>query len=212
MKTGKQSVIRLAQYKNVLHRLKAMGIVKVFSDNLADATGVTSAQVRKDFSQFAISGNKRSGYHIDELLVALSRILGKDQVQEIVLAGVGNIGTALLNYRGFEKENIRIIAAFDIDPAKIEEPRQIPIMPLEEMKAFIKERSVKVGIISVPDSAAQQVFDLMADAGIKGVLNFAPIHLKGREGIIIEYLNLGIELEKIIYFVNTAEEGRRDTP
>ncbi|MDD5408814.1 MAG: winged-helix domain-containing protein, partial [Candidatus Omnitrophica bacterium] len=110
MITNKSCIIRLSRYKNSLHRLRALGFVKVFSDNLADAIGVLPSQVRKDFSLFGISGNKRGGYQVDSLIEKLNTILGKEQTQEVIVAGLGNIGNALMKYKGFEKEGIRISA------------------------------------------------------------------------------------------------------
>jgi redox-sensing transcriptional repressor len=130
--TSKNAIIRLSRYKNALYRLKLLGFVKVFSDNLADAVGVKPSQVRKDFSLFGISGNKRGGYLIDELIAKLNTILGKNEIQKVVIVGAGHIGTALMKYKGFEREGIKIVAAFDIDPAKYQKEAAMPILPLEE--------------------------------------------------------------------------------
>jgi len=184
--------------------LKALNFVRVFSDNLADAAGVTAAQVRKDFSLFGITGNRRGGYKVDELSEQLHRILGKYQLQEFVVVGVGNIGRALLRYGGLEKSGIRIAAGFDIDPSKYDTDGNPPVLPLENLVDFVRARGVKLGVIAVPDYAAQQVIELMLSAGIKGVLNFAPICLKVPEGCIINNINLETELENLIYFVNAS--------
>jgi len=211
MKINKQCIIRLSRYKNALYRLKNLGFVKVFSDNLADAVGSTSAQVRKDFSLFGISGNRRGGYQMDTLLEKLNNILGKDKLQKTIVAGAGNIGSALIGYRGFEKEGIDIVAGFDIDSALINEKAETPIFSLSKLKDFVKHSKIEIGIIAVPDSAAQEVLDLMVEGGIKGVLNFAPISLRAPEHIVINNVNLGIELENLIYFVNAVERtGSRE--
>ncbi|MCK9432370.1 MAG: redox-sensing transcriptional repressor Rex [Candidatus Omnitrophica bacterium] len=204
--TNKNCIIRLSRYKNALYRLQALGFVKVFSDNLADAVGVTASQVRKDFSIFGISGNKKGGYQIDLLLEKLNNILGKDRLQKVIVVGGGHIGSALMRYRGFEKEGIKIIAGFDIDPAKINRSNPVPILPLEEARIFIKTNGIRIAILAVPDIAAQQALDLICAAGIKGVLNFAPLRLKAPESCIVNYVNLEIELENLIYFVNVAEK------
>ena len=201
---NRSCIIRLSRYKNALNRLKALNFVRVFSDNLADAAGVTAAQVRKDFSLFGITGNRRGGYKVDELSEQLHRILGKDQLQEFVVVGVGNIGRALLRYGGLEKSGIRIAAGFDIDPSKYDTDGNPPVLPLENLVDFVRARGVKLGVIAVPDYAAQQVIELMLSAGIKGVLNFAPICLKVPEGCIINNINLETELENLIYFVNAS--------
>ncbi len=206
MITNKNCIIRLSRYKNALYRLQALGFVKVFSDNLADAVGVTASQVRKDFSIFGISGNKKGGYQIDLLLEKLNSILGKDQLQKVIVIGAGHIGSALMRYRGFEKEGIKIIAGFDIDPAKINRSNVIPVLPLDEAKGFIKAQGIKIAILAVPDIAAQEVSEEISAAGIKGILNFAPLRLKDIEGCVINNVNLEIELENLIYFVNVAQK------
>jgi len=208
MITNKNCIIRLSRYKNALYRLQALGFVKVFSDNLADAVGGTASQVRKDFSIFGISGNKKGGYQIDSLLEKLNSILGKDQLQKVIVVGAGHIGSALMRYRGFEKEGIKIVAGFDIDPSKINRSAPIPVLPLEEAKPFIKSNGIRIAILAVPDIAAQQAADLICISGIKGILNFAPLRLKAAEGCIINNVNLEIELENLIYFVNVTEKTK----
>jgi redox-sensing transcriptional repressor len=189
---SKNDVIRLSRYRNALLRLRALNFVKVFSDNLADATGVSTAQVRKDFSTFNIAGNRRGGYDVKELLQKLDTILDKDTVHEFIEVGAGNLGKALLRYPGFAKSGIKIIACFDVDPAKFDREAEIPVLPIEELDAFVKEHGIKFGIIS---------------AGIKGVLNFAPIYLRGPKNCVINNINLESEIENIIYFVNLAEKN-----
>ncbi len=200
--------MRLSRYRNAIIRLKALNFVRVFSDNLADAASVTAAQVRKDFSIFGIAGHRRGGYQVDDLLSKLSKILGKDQIQEIILVGVGNIGKALLHYPGFEKSGIRIVVGFDIDPTKHIADTNIPILPLEKMHDYILTNNIKLGIIAVPDYAAQQVLEMMKSAGIKGVLNFAPICLRESADCVINNVNLVTELENIIYFIKAGDNAR----
>ncbi len=201
-------IMRLSRYRNAIVRLKALNFVRVFSDNLADAASVTAAQVRKDFSIFGITGHRRGGYQVDDLLDQLNRILGKDKIQDIILIGVGNIGKALLHYPGFEKSGIRLVAGFDIDPTKYVADASIPILPLEKIHDYILTNDIKIGIIAVPDYAAQQVLEMMKSAGIKGVLNFAPITLRESSDFVINNINLVTELENIIYFVKAADSTR----
>ena len=113
MVTNRKCIMRLSRYKNGLKRLKALGFIKVFSDNLADAAGVTPSQVRKDFSIFGISGNKRGGYKVDELIEKLNDILGKNEIQDVILVGAGHIGTALLKYKGFDAALENLQACMD---------------------------------------------------------------------------------------------------
>lgn len=200
---NKKVVARLSSYRTALLRFHELGFVKVFSDTLAEAVGATSAQVRKDFSLFGISGNKKGGYQTELLIEKLQSLLGKDRVQPVIVVGIGNIGTALLKYRGFEDEGIRIVGGFDLDPAKVNRKLKVPVLPADEMSDFIREQRVAIGIIAVPDAAAQAVCDTLVAAGIRGILNFAPIVLRAEEGVVVNNVNLQNELENVIYFVNT---------
>lgn len=205
---SRNSIIRLSGYKNALYQFQRLGYVKVFSDILADAIGVTPAQVRKDFSLFGIKGNKRGGYSVEELVGKLNEILGKNKTENVIIAGAGKIGSALMKYKGFENEGIKIIAAFDIDPTKIKEAGDIPVYQLDGIKNFAKQNDIKVGIIAVPDIAAQQVFDMMVAAGIRGILNFAPIRLRETSDVVVNNVNVELELENVIYFVNALEKTK----
>ncbi|MBN2190045.1 MAG: redox-sensing transcriptional repressor Rex [Candidatus Aureabacteria bacterium] len=206
MASNRNCVIRLSRYKNALYRFEKLGFVKVFSDNLGEAVGVTAAQVRKDFSLFGITGNKRGGYQVKALIEKMNEILGKNELQNVVIVGSGNIGNALIKYKGFEKEGIKIVAAFDIDPAKFRDNSEIPVLSLERLKDFVKKSDVKIGVLAVPDIAAQQVADMMISSGIKGILNFAPINLRAPADIIVNYVNLELEIENLIYFVNAMDK------
>jgi redox-sensing transcriptional repressor len=208
MKTNKNCVIRLSKYKNALNRLQVLGFVKVFSDNLADAIGVTASQVRKDFSIFGISGNKRGGYKVEELIERINNILGKNELNKVIIVGVGKLGMALLKYKGFEKEGIKIVASFDIDSTKYVSDVDIPVLPFEELNGFVRKNNIRIGIIAVPDISAQLVADSMFLAGIKGILNFAPIRLKCPEDKVLNNVNMEVELENLIYFVNVLDKTR----
>ncbi|OHB84288.1 MAG: redox-sensing transcriptional repressor Rex [Planctomycetes bacterium RBG_19FT_COMBO_48_8] len=201
-------IVRLFRYRNVARRLKSLKYIRVFSENLADAVGVTSAQVRKDFSLFGVSGNRRGGYNVEEVIKQIEMVLGKGKLQKVILVGFGNIGRSLLRYPGFKKDGIKIAAAFDIDPAKVSREGHIPVLPLSEMGNYVDNNKIQIGIITVPDYAAQQVFELMKSAGIKGILNFAPICLQESEECIVNNINLETELESIIYYASTRKKRK----
>ena len=207
MVTNKKSILRLSKYNKALTRLHSMGFKKVFSDNLADAIGVTSSQVRKDFSIFDLSGHKKGGYLIEDLIYKINKILGKEEVEKVIIVGCGNIGTALMRYNGFEKEFIKVVAAFDNNLAKTNCDSQVPILPIEEMHDFIVREKIRTAILAVPDQAAQHVVDILVNAGIKGVLNFSPLYLRVPEDFIISNVNLEVELEGVIYFVNAMQNS-----
>lgn len=208
MLVNKNCILRLSKYKTALARLKSFGFVKVFSDNLADAAGVTASQVRKDFSLFDLTGNKRGGYIIDEIIEKLNNILGKNQVQKVIVVGAGNIGRALMRYRGFEKEGIKIEACFENDPSKLKPKAEIPVLNADQLKEFVKANKIKIAILAVPDAAAQEAWEGLKEAGIKGVLNFAPIRLQGEGDLVVNNVNLELELENVIYFVNAMSKSK----
>lgn len=210
MQVNKKIISRFSQYRKALIRFQELGLVKVFSDALGEAVGVTSAQVRKDFSLYGISGNKRGGYQIQDLLSELQSILGKDRVNNVVVIGIGNLGRALIQYGGFEKEGIRIVAGFDIDPSKVNKRNRIPVYHLDEFKQYVCKNKIEIGVLAVPDAAAQTVCNIMTESDIKGILNFAPIRLIAPEDVVINNVYLQMELENVIYFVNALKKrGRR---
>ena len=198
-------LIRVTRYYRALNRLRAIGLEKVFAHNLADAAGVSAAIVRKDFSLLEIHGQKRGGYEIQELIEIIGNILGKGENQNVIVIGCGRIGKALMHYQGFEPDGIKVVAGFDTDPVVYSNPSHpIPVYPLSRLEEVIKVHNVKVAIITVPESNAQECYMNLLDAGIKGVLNFSPITLKPqktRQGIIpvVHNINIGLELEQIFY-------------
>lgn len=208
-KINRGIVLRLAKYLRVLHKLKSLGFVKVFSNNLGDAIGVTPAVVRKDFSTINIPGNKRGGYNIDVIVDEIERVLGKEDRQQVVVIGCGKIGQALMNYPEFEREGIEVIAGFDVNPEVVAPNADTPIYPLEEFEAFTSRRDVKVAVLAVPDHAATEVFELVTQVGIPGVLNFTSVDLKCTKcdfdncpvRCVVQNVNIGLEIENLFYLV-----------
>ena len=207
MRTDRNCILRLSRYKTALKRLKSIGFARVFSDNLADATGVSATRVRKDFAQFGIRGNRKGGYAVDDLAGRLSEVLGTSKPQNVVVVGVGRIGMALLDYQGLRSEGIHVVAGFDTNPGKLSRSGRIPILPLEELAATVARHDVRIGIIAVPASAAQQAFDLLVTSGVKGILNFAPAVLGGSDRALVANVDLAAELENLIYFVGNPAAG-----
>jgi len=206
----KEMILRLTKYYRILHKLKALGLERVFANNLGDAIGVKGAVVRKDFTLLKISGQKRGGYDISKLISELDTILGKDKPQKAVVVGCGRIGGALMRYSGFAGDGINIVAGFDVNPAACDsEQCPIPIYPLEKLDQFVEEEGVRVGIIAVPENASTETFNRLRKAGIQGILNFTPIELKpsktGSNPLIIRNVNIALELEHIFYELNIAE-------
>ncbi|HBA83602.1 MAG TPA: redox-sensing transcriptional repressor Rex [Verrucomicrobia bacterium] len=203
---NKDMIQRLSRYKNILYKLKSLGFVKVFSDNLGDAVGMSSALVRKDFATVGLSGNKRGGYRIDELIEKLNTILGKDEIQRIVIVGCGKIGTALINYHGFSREGIKVVAGFDIKPEVVNPQLPVPILDMAQLGEFVKKESIQVAIMTIPENAAAQVLEVLVASGVKGVLNFAPVQLKGTEQCFIQNINIALEIENLFYYVRFAQK------
>jgi redox-sensing transcriptional repressor len=198
----KNSLKRIFLYRASLMRLKLMGVEKVFSYTLANETGVTSDQVRKDFSEFRIKGNKRGGYHINELLENMETIFHRKKDNNIVLIGMGNLGQALSKYSKFVQRNMNIVATFDIDPFKQKIRSDIPVYSMSRLKEIIERFRVKVAILAVPEISAQEVTDELVRNGIKGFVNFAPVLLKVPDDVIVNNVNLCDELESVIYYVH----------
>jgi redox-sensing transcriptional repressor len=196
---GGKEINRLLQYRLVLNRLRDIGFDTVFSYGLGKEAGVTAEQVRKDFSKFGIKGNRKGGYNIKELLESISTIFHKDTLHKVILVGLGNIGTALIQYKGFEKNMIRIVAVFDIDPCKYKKMHEIPVYPMDQVNSVISSLGVKTAIIAVPTLVAQEVCTQLISAGIVGILNFSPTILKAPAHVYIHNIQIGNALESLIY-------------
>jgi redox-sensing transcriptional repressor len=198
----RKAVYRLSVYFRGLQRLKANGIRTVSSEALAKAAGVKPTQLRKDLTYFGQFGTRGLGYDVEQLAEMISEVLGTTSLQPVILVGVGNLGLALLSYRGFEKEGFEIIAAFDSNAARHRNKSgSVAVGPMEELAPLVRERGVKMAILTVPASAAQEVANVLVANGITGILNFAPLVLDVPESVVVNNVNLAIELENLSYFV-----------
>lgn len=209
MSDSRACILRLSHYRRSLLEFRDLGYVRVFSENLGRAAGCSAAQVRKDFSLFGISGRPKSGYLIEALLEKINGILGKNRTEKVVLVGAGNLGSALLRYKGFEREDIGIAAAFDADPAKQGKVGGIPVFPMADVFSFVRENGVRTAVLAVPGVVAQDVCETLVSAGIRGFLNFAPVTLRVPERVVVHNINLAIELENLIYFVHVRERKEK---
>jgi redox-sensing transcriptional repressor len=198
---------RLLSYKRILNRFKSLGLVKIFSDNIADPLGISASLVRKDFGMFGISGSQKGGYTIDNVLSRINEVLGSNEVQQVIVVGVGRIGEALMSYNGFHKDGIRIVAGFDTDLKKIRKSSEIPVEPIEQLEEYVKTHRISVAIMAVPDIAAQQTIELLRSANIRGILNFTPVKFKSTEDLIVNNFNIENELVNLIYFVNKTKRN-----
>src|SRR4051794_39656916 len=174
----------------------------VSSEALAKVASVKPTQLRKDLTYFGQFGTRGLGYDVVALSKMISDELGTTSLQPVILVGVGNLGLALLSYRGFEKEGFEIVAAFDVDPKRRRDKNiQQQILGMEELSEFIEKNHVKMAILSVPVAVAQEVTNTLIDCGVVGILNFAPIVLHVPEEVMVNNVNLAIELENLSYFI-----------
>ncbi len=198
----RKAVYRLSLYLRCLQRLKSNGIHTVSSEALSSAAGVKSTQLRKDLTYFGQFGTRGLGYDVDQLGKMISDLLGTNSLQPVILVGVGNLGLALLSYRGFEQEGFEIVAAFDVDADRKRNKKiEQPILPMERLAEYVTANTVKMAILTVPTIVAQEVTNDLVHTGITGILNFAPIVLQVPEDVMVNNVNLAIELENLSYFI-----------
>ncbi|HTV61576.1 MAG TPA: redox-sensing transcriptional repressor Rex [Verrucomicrobiae bacterium] len=197
----RKTIYRLSIYLRCLARLAENSIGTVSSEALAKAAGVKPTQLRKDLAYFGTFGTRGLGYEVADLSKKISEELGTSRLQPVILVGVGNLGLALLSYRGFEKEGFEIVAAFDLNPNR-ERDKEVkqPIYGMDELSALVKRQNIKMAVLTVPASAAQEVTNHLIEAGIAGILNFSPIVLSVPEEVMVNNVNLAIELENLSYF------------
>ncbi len=191
----------MSLYLRCLQRLIQNGIQTVSSDALAQAAGVKPTQLRKDLTYFGQFGRRGLGYEVEQLATMISEQLGSSSLQPVILIGVGNLGRALMTYRGFEKEGFEIVGAFDEDPENIKGEIKVPVFGMGDLKKVVQEESVRMAILCVPSQAAQLVVNELIDAGVTGILNFAPVVLMVPDEVVVNNVNLAIELENLSYFI-----------
>ena len=212
-------VNRLSLYLRELQRLEAAGQATISSGQLGALLGFSDAQVRKDLGFFGQFGYPGVGYRCDELIRAMRDILGTNQLWPVVMVGVGNMGQALLGYRGFVRQNFRIVAAFDADRAKVGQVIDgLTIQAVDDLPAFVKDHAIRLGMIVVPGERAQEVADRLVAAGIDGIVNFAPVTLTLPPQVQVVSVDLAIELEQLSFAVTSrlhaaaAEAGGLNPP
>ena len=198
----RKTVYRLSTYLRCLAPLKDKKIQTVSSDALAKVAGVKPTQLRKDLAYFGTFGTRGLGYDVADLSGRIADELGTSSLQPVILVGLGNLGMALLSYRGFEKEGFEILAAFDAEPNRRRD-KQIkqPLLGMDKLRDFVRANVVKMAILSVPAEAAQEVANTLVHCGIVGILNFSPNVLHVPEEVMVNNVNLAIELENLSYFI-----------
>jgi len=199
---SRASVGRLSLYLRRLEDFLRQGLLKVSSSQLGEALGITDAQVRKDLTHLGHLGQPGIGYPVRELIGAIRRVLGIDREWAVVMVGVGNLARALLRYRGFQQRGFRIVALFDSDPTKIGQTVDgLVVRGPEAMAAVIAATGAELGVVAVPSEAAQGVADALVAAGVRGVLNFAPVVLRLPETVSLVSVDLTVQLEQLAFLV-----------
>ena len=206
-----KTIYRLSIYHRCLRKLEDNSIETVSSSGLAKAAGVNPAQLRRDLGYLGSFGTRGLGYPVIDLAEAIREVLGRENLQPVILVGVGNLGAALLRYDGFKKEGFDPIGAFDTVPkAVMLRGINVPVHHVDEMPGFIRENKVKLAVLSVPAAHAQEVTNELVDAGIQGILSFSPTVLQVPDSVTVNSVDLALELEQVSFFIKTDGTSNTD--
>ena len=207
-KIPEATIRRLSRYSRCLEDMEERGEKVVSSAQLANKCIVNAAQVRKDLAYFGEFGIRGVGYYVKDLLNNIKKILGSNKEWRMALIGVGNLGSALLAYKDFLKQNYKILAAFDIDPPKVigrvseKLGKPVEVFHINRIKEVVKERKIEIGIITAPPSEAQAVADLLVEAEVRGILNFAPTQITVPEGFTVKDVFFTTILDNLAYLLS----------
>ncbi len=201
-KIPNETVRRLPVYLRALHILGQQGKASTSSTDLADMVAVNSWQVRKDFSYFGAFGKPGSGYEIDGLKKQIARILRLDTEHKVALVGVGNLGSAVLAYAGFAPYGFDIVAAYDCDPKKAgKKIHNVTVESVAKLKD-LRKTGINLAIMAVPESAAQQIADQLVQAGVKGILNFSPLHIQVPKRVKVITIDIAVDMARLPYYMS----------
>lgn len=205
----KAVVGRVSLYLRQLETFQRAGLATISSNQLGSSLGINDAQVRKDLAFFGQFGCPGIGYRIDDLIPALRRILGIDRIWPSALIGLGNLGQALVGYRGFLSRGFHIVALFDNDPRKVGQKYDtLTVLPLDRLAETVARQEIALAILAVPAESAQAVAEQVVACGITGLLNFAPFPLNLPPGVSVVSVDLSVQLEHLAYKVqNTRSNG-----
>jgi redox-sensing transcriptional repressor len=196
-------VSRLPIYLRALCHMQAQGKQTTSSQDLGEQVGISAAQIRKDLSQFGEFGKQGTGYNIAFLVGKLREILKVGRVWEVALVGMGDMGHALARYQGFADRGFRVAMVFDNDPARVgERVGSFVVQDEKEMVDAIRQAGIQVAMVCVPASAAQAVANKLVEAGVKAILNYAPISLSVAPGVRVQYLDPSIGLQRMTYYLD----------
>ena len=199
------AVRRLSLYLRQLEGFKRKDRRTISSKQLGESLNLTDAQVRKDLAYFGQFGHPGIGYRVDELIAKVKQILGTDKTWNVLLVGAGNLGRALMSYRGFDAKGFRLAAVFDNDPTKIGKKQgAFTVQPLSDLVETIPKQNIRLAILAVPADVAQDLADQLVKAGIRGLLNFAPVSLNLPPDIALNAVDLAVQLEQISFQVSLS--------
>ncbi len=199
------AVRRLSLYLRQLEAFKRKDRRTISSKQLGESLGLTDAQVRKDLAYFGQFGHPGIGYRVDELIAQVKHILGTDKTWNVLLVGFGNLGRALAAYRGFDAKGFQLMAIFDTDPAKVGKKHgSLTIQSLDEVAGTVKAQNIRLAILAVPGDAAQDVADKLVEAGVHGILNFAPASITVPADVALNAVDLAVQLEQLSFQANVA--------
>lgn len=202
------AVRRLSLYLRQLEAFKRTDRRTISSKQLGESLGLTDAQVRKDLAYFGQFGHPGIGYRVDVLIQQVRRILGTDKIWNVLLVGVGNLGRALSSYKGFASKNFRLVALFDADPSKVgKRVGSMTIQPMSELAETVKTQQIRLAIMAVPADSAQEVADELVRAGIRGLLNFAPVQITVPSNVALNAVDLAVQLEQLSFQVSLSTAG-----
>ncbi len=194
------SLNRLPLYYRYLLEAREQRLTVVSSEMLGDAAGVPAAQVRKDLGYLGEFGRPGIGYDVAEMQRRLAEQLGLTTEKEVIVVGAGRLGSAIASYPGFATYSLRVAALFDQDPSKIgTKVGDLEVLDVKDLSSFVRERSIQMAILAVPSSAAQRVADQLVSAGIKAILNFAPVKLEVPSGIVVSNEDLAARLATLSF-------------
>lgn len=203
------AVRRLSLYLRHVELLAEQDRRTVSSRQLGEALGLTDAQVRKDLAHFGQFGHPGIGYRVDELIVRVRRILGTDKDWNVLLVGVGHLGRALLSYRGFVKKGFHLVAVFDNDTriigTTVEAACRLVVQPMSDLADTVGKKNIRMAILAIPADAAQAVADQVREAGVGGILNFAPVMLRNVE-CAVAAVDLAVHLEQLSFRLGSGGE------
>lgn len=193
---------RLPIYLRALQRMADKGIQTTSSQELGERVGISAAQIRKDISQFGEFGKQGTGYRISFLMDKIREILKVNRIWDVVVVGVGDMGHALARYQGFVNRGFRIVMVFDNDQTKVgQKVGEFVVKDTSTMIEAIREAGVQVAMLTVPAPAAQEVTDMLVKAGVKAILNYAPISLSVPEGVRVQHIDPATHLQRMTYYL-----------